>query len=537
MGNSKDLPNLEYLHIQQNRVIKYQETLAQLVTDAIVNKEGKLSETGALNASTGYFTGRSPKDRFIVRDDLTKDTVSWGAINIPFEASAFDVLFKIVGEHLSSKELYVRDAQAGADSRYALDLRVVTENAYQSIFALNLFIDPPVVSAQQRPSWSILSAPSLKITNYADYGLANANFVIINFTAKVVLIVGTGYTGEIKKSVFSILNFLLPLHHKVLTMHCAANTDDSENTALFFGLSGTGKTTLSADPLRQLIGDDEHGWSNEGVFNFEGGCYAKCVNLSQEKEPEIFNAVRFGALLENVIFKEGTDIPDYDNIAITENTRVSYPLSFMQGALTSGKGAAPKNIFFLTADASGVLPPISKLTTTQAMYHFISGYTSKLAGTEIGVKDPQTVFSACFGEAFFPLHPGAYAELLRDKLNANPKIHVWLVNTGWIAGPYGVGRRIKLAYTRDLIRQAIAGTLLESAFEKDEFFQLSFPTSAEEVPARILNPKNLWDDGKAYDVSANKLAKRFVANMDKYKAGLSDDVLAAGPKFIESSEL
>ncbi len=530
MGNSKDMPFLEYLHIQGNTKINYQHSVAELVSDAICHQEGQLSEQGALNADTGRFTGRSPKDRYIVKDPLTAETVSWGAINQPFQADHFNTLYALVSQHLSHREIYVRDAIAGADSRYALTLRVITENAYQNIFAHNLFIQPIVADRLTQPEWSILSAPSLQLEDYASYGLNNSNFVIINFSAKIVLIAGTGYTGEIKKSVFSILNFLLPLQHRILTMHCSANTDKEGNTALFFGLSGTGKTTLSADQNRFLIGDDEHGWSEDSVFNFEGGCYAKCVNLSEEKEPEIFKAVKFGALLENVNFIPNTRIPNYDDITKTENTRVSYPLSFIEGAVESGQGKTPKNIFFLTADASGVLPPISKLSTTQAMFHFISGYTSKLAGTEIGVKEPQPVFSACFGEAFFPLHPGKYAELLREKLSKNPEIHVWLVNTGWIAGPYGVGRRIKLGYTRQLIRQAMSGSLLESEYQQDEVFGLSFPTSAGDVPAGVLNPRNLWDDSQAYDQAANKLAKLFLLNMDKYKDGLSEDVLASAPE-------
>ncbi|MNS94339.1 Phosphoenolpyruvate carboxykinase [ATP] [compost metagenome] len=387
-----------------------------------------------------------------------------------------------------------------------------------------------------QPAWSILAAPTLLIEEPHQYGIINENFVAIDFTKKIVLIAGTGYTGEIKKSIFSILNFILPFQHNVLSMHCSANTSKEGETALFFGLSGTGKTTLSADRNRKLIGDDEHGWSERGIFNFEGGCYAKCVGLSEDKEPEIFHAIRFGSLLENVVLDE-FDRPDYNDISKTENTRVSYPIDFMENAEMSGIGREPENIFFLTADAFGVLPPISLLTIDQAVYHFVSGYTAKVAGTEVGVKEPTAAFSTCFGQAFLPLHPSKYAALLRSKLEQNRNIKVWLVNTGWIAGPYGIGRRIKLNYTRSLIRAAMDGSLLESHFNKHNIFGLEYPTSCgEHVPAQILDARGLWNNDEAYDMQAKRLAKLFISNFEKFNNEMPPSVHAAGPK-IETSVL
>lgn len=528
-GNIGNAPDLKYLKIDNTKSVFYQLPVSELVEHALVNQEGQLSDSGALAADTGKFTGRSPKDRFLVEDSLTKDNVWWGEINQKMSPANFEELFSKVATHLSHNAIYVRDCAAGADPVYQITIRVVTETAYQSIFANNLFLRPESNIGIQ-PEWAILAAPTLLIDTPDRYGINNENFVAIDFTKKIVLIAGTGYTGEIKKSIFSILNFILPIEHDVLSMHCSANTSKEGKTALFFGLSGTGKTTLSADKNRKLIGDDEHGWSERGIFNFEGGCYAKCVGLTEEKEPEIYHAIRFGALLENVVLDQ-FDRPDYNDISKTENTRVSYPIDFMENAELSGIGKEPENIFFLTADAFGVLPPISLLTIDQAVYHFLSGYTAKVAGTEVGVKEPTAAFSTCFGQAFLPLHPAKYAGLLRSKLEQNPHIKVWLVNTGWIAGPYGIGRRIKLNYTRALIRAAMDGSLSESQFHKHEIFGLEYPTSCGElVPAQILNARALWSNDEAYDMQARRLAKLFIANFAKYENELPTAVREAGPK-------
>lgn len=480
--------DLSYLNVKEKSQVLYQLNVPVLVEEAIKNGEGFLADSGALAADTGKFTGRSPKDRFIVKDEVTAASVDWGVVNQPVSPSVFDGLFKKMGAYFSTRKIYVRDVQAGADSNHRLSLRVLTETAYQSIFVNNMFIRSKECHSNLKPEWSILAAPGFEADPEQD-GVPSKNFSIINFTEKVILIGGTGYTGEIKKGIFSVLNFILPHQKGVLSMHCSANTDQNGDTALFFGLSGTGKTTLSSDANRFLIGDDEHAWAGDKIFNIEGGCYAKCVDLSWEKEPEIFEAVRFGALLENIEFRPGTRIPDFSKISKTENTRVAYPIEHIHKSVREGLGRAPKNIFFLTADAFGVLPPVSLLTPEQAMYHFISGYTAKVAGTEVGVTEPKAVFSACFGQAFIPLHPTVYAEMLGEKLKSEP-IRVWLINTGWIAGPYGVGRRINLTYTRAIIRAALNGDLMESEFERHPVFGLSFPTSCPSVPSLLLNPKN-----------------------------------------------
>lgn len=526
------VPALDYLFIENNGKVHYQQCVAELVERAVVSGEGSLCDSGALAADTGRFTGRTPYDRFIVSDALTEKAVWWGDINQPVSTEAFRSLFEAVGAYLSGREIFVRDATAGADPGYSLSIRTITETAYQSVFVNNLFIRPEAADPSVKPEWSILAAPGYTCPDPGRYGLHNPNFVIINFTEKVVLIAGTGYTGEIKKSIFSVMNFILPQQRRVLSMHCSANTDADGHTALFFGLSGTGKTTLSADKGRMLVGDDEHGWNDSGIFNFEGGCYAKCIGLDAGKEPEIFNAVRFGALVENIRFVEGTRSPDYDDVSKTENTRVAYPINHIAGSVAQGRAPAPKDIFFLTADAFGVLPPVSLLSTTQAMYHFMSGYTAKVAGTEEGVKEPKAVFSACFGEAFLPLHPAQYAELLRERLDAGG-INVWLVNTGWIAGPYGVGRRIKLAYTRSIIRAALDGTLKEATFNTHPVFGLRYPTSCPDVPDAVLNPVQLWADESAYYAKANQLAALFVDNFRRYGDGVSKDVLDASPVVTE----
>jgi phosphoenolpyruvate carboxykinase (ATP) len=502
---------------------------SELVEECIVRGEGFLTDVGALAIDTGEFTGRSPKDKFVVYDDTTKDSVWWGDVNNRFESDKFEILHNRMLAYLGGKEIWVRDAYACADPDYRINIRVVNEYPWSNLFAYNLFLRPTAEEIKTfKHEWVILNAPGFKADPKID-GTRQHNFAIINFSKKMILIGGTGYTGEIKKSIFNVLNYILPHEKKVLSMHCSANIGKDGDTAVFFGLSGTGKTTLSADPNRKLIGDDEHGWSDHGVFNFEGGCYAKCVDLTQEKEPQIYNAIRFGSLLENISCYEGTSTVDYSNISRTENTRVSYPSNYIDNAVSPAIGDVPKNIFFLTCDAFGVLPPISKLTTGQAMYHFISGYTAKVAGTEMGITEPTTTFSACFGKAFLPLHPTKYAELLGEKLRKN-KVNVWLLNTGWVGGAYGTGSRIKLSYTRALITAALTGKLDKAEFGKSSFFGLAFPKAVEGVPSEILDPRNTWKDKNAYDEKAKNLAEQFLKNFNQYASAASEEILAAAPK-------
>lgn len=499
-----------------NLTINYQLDIPQLIEKALFRGEGKLADTGALAIDTGTFTGRSPKDRFIVEDEITKETVWWGDINIKFDAVKFDQLLSKVVNYLNQKdEIFVRNAMACADEKYQIGIQVITEHAYQNLFANHLFLRPDNQTAKTDKDWSIIAAPGF-LADPAIDGTRQSNFSIINFTKKIILIGGTGYTGEIKKGIFSVLNFILPHQHQVLSMHCSANMGKDGDTAIFFGLSGTGKTTLSADANRNLIGDDEHGWSNDGVFNFEGGCYAKCIDLSPEKEPEIFNAVQFGALLENINFHKNTRKVDYTNIQKTENTRVAYPISYIKNALIPSKAGVPKNIFFLTADAFGVLPPISKLTTEQAMFHFVSGYTAKVAGTEDGVTEPQTTFSACFGKAFLPLHPSVYAELLGDKIEKH-QVKVWLINTGWSGGSYGTGSRIKLSYTRAMIREVLNGNLNHVDYHKHPIFNLKMPINCAGVPDEILNPILTWENKLAYQKKAIELLEAFKNNYEQFE--------------------
>lgn len=503
---------------------------AELVRHAILNGEGVLNDTGALMADTGEFTGRSPKDKFCVLDSKTENTVWWGDVNQKFDSNKFEALLNKVLNHYAGKQIYVRDAYACADPRYKLNIRVINETAYHNLFCYNLFLRPTNEDLKNfEPEWLIINAPSFKAVAAED-GTRQHNFSIIDFSRKIILVGGSGYTGEMKKGIFTVLNYILPEEKGVLSMHCSANIGKKGDTAIFFGLSGTGKTTLSADPERKLIGDDEHGWADDSVFNFEGGCYAKCVDLTQEKEPQIFNAIKFGALLENTRFIPGTSTVDYTNISVTENTRVAYPIHHIDNAAEPSLGNAPENIFFLTADAFGVLPPISKLNVGQAMYSFISGYTAKVAGTEAGVTEPQATFSACFGKAFLPLHPGKYAEMLGKKLRENPNINVWLINTGWSGGAYGVGSRMKLSYTRAMITAALNGELNAVEFEAHPVFGYMMPKSCPNVPQELLNPRNTWADKAAYDAQANKLANMFVKNFEQFASGVSEEILNAAPK-------
>lgn len=501
---------------------------AVLVQEALQRKEGCLSDTGALVALTGKRTGRSPKDKFIVEEPGSRDKVAWGKVNTAISADRFDQIKSKVFAHLSSRDLFVQDLYAGANERYRLKVRIITEQAWHSLFARQLLIRPPVEAlASHMPNFTVVAAPTFLAEPKSD-GTLSETFILVNFAQKLVLIGGTHYAGEIKKSVFTIMNYLLPLQG-VAAMHCSANIGAAGDTALFFGLSGTGKTTLSADPNRGLIGDDEHGWGEEGVFNIEGGCYAKCIRLSMETEPDIYKAIRFGSVLENTVLDPATHAPNYDDASLTENTRCAYPLHYIRNAVEPSVGGHPKNVVFLTCDAFGVLPPISRLTADQAMYHFLSGYTAKVAGTEAGMgSEPQATFSTCFGEPFLPLNPATYAELLGKKTQQHGS-KIWLVNTGWSGGPFGVGSRMKLRHTRAMLNAALAGQLDRAEYKPHQVFGVDVPQSCPDVPAEVLNPRNTWKDASAYDAKARELANLFVKNFERFPAA-PDKVRATGPK-------
>jgi phosphoenolpyruvate carboxykinase (ATP) len=489
---------------------------------------------GAIALKTGKFTGRSPEDRFIVKDSLTSDAVWWGPINKPFDAGKFQQLKKKMCNYLNAKDVYVRDAFAGAHPEYRINIRVINEFPWSNQFAYNMFLRPSQEELKQfQHEWTIINAPGFLADPEID-GTRQENFAILDFTDKTILIGGTGYTGEIKKGIFSALNFILPFEKDVLSMHCSANVGNDGDTAIFFGLSGTGKTTLSADPMRKLIGDDEHGWcSDDTIFNFEGGCYAKVIDLSPEKEPDIFNAIKPHAILENVILNADGSV-NFADTSITQNTRVSYPINHIEGIQPGSLAGNPKNIFFLTADAYGVLPPISKLTPAQAAYHFISGYTAKVAGTEEGVTEPKAVFSACFGAPFMPLHPTAYADMLAQKMKA-ADTNVWLVNTGWSGGAYGVGKRMKLSYTRAIITAAIDGHLDAVSYTEHPVFGLAMPTAVPGVPSGLLDPVSTWKSKEEYDKTALVLAKKFVANFKEFADQASDEVRSAAPSVYSNA--
>ncbi|MBC6989783.1 phosphoenolpyruvate carboxykinase (ATP) [Hymenobacter sp. BT491] len=528
------LDRLKPLGFVQAAHVNLNLTPAELVEAALQRGEGTLTDTGALMCDTGQFTGRSPKDRFVVQDAHTQDSVWWGDINIPFAPDQFDRLQEKMINYLSDKEIYVREAFAGAHPDYQLKLRIVNEQAWHNLFCYNMFLRPTEgEDTSWTPDFSIICAPGFEADPAVD-GTRQKNFAILNFTKKMILIGGTGYAGEMKKGIFGVLNYLLPHEHNTLPMHCSANVGPAGDAAIFFGLSGTGKTTLSADPHRGLIGDDEHGWTPDaGIFNFEGGCYAKVIDLSREKEPQIWDAIRFGSIVENTRFVPGTHTVDYANKSVTENTRAAYPIHFIDNAIEPSVAGSPKNIFFLTADAFGVLPPISKLDKSHAMYHFMSGYTAKVAGTEMGITEPQTTFSACFGAVFLPLHPTKYAEMLGQKMDEHPDVNVWLVNTGWTGGSYGVGSRMKLTYTRAMITAALNGELDEVTFLKHPIFGVEVPTAVPNVPAEILDPRNTWTDKEAYDKTAAALAEKFVNNFQKYADFASEEILAGAPKTAE----
>lgn len=528
---TKQLSFIQSLNIpflEKAKQIHLNLPVSELIERTISNKQGVLTSTGALACNTGEFTGRSPKDKYIVRDEVTENTIWWGEVNQSFDSQDFLNLYKKMINHLSEKEIYVRDAIACSSPSYKLAIRVVCEDPWQSLFVNNLFIRPTEDELNDFISdWIIIAAPTFK-ANPEEDKTRQHNFTIIDFKRKVILIGGSAYTGEIKKGIFTVLNYILPQERNVLSMHCSANIGKKEDTAIFFGLSGTGKTTLSADPERKLIGDDEHGWDSDSVFNIEGGCYAKCVNLTQEKEPQIFNAIKSGTLLENIKFYPNTNRVDYSNIEITENTRAAYPLDFIANAVEPSIGDAPKNIFFLTCDAFGVLPPISLLTSEQAMYHFISGYTAKVAGTEAGITEPQSTFSACFGKPFLPLHPIKYAEMLGRKLDET-KANVWLINTGWTGGYYGIGERISLKYTRAMITAALNGELKDVEYKKDTVFGLSIPAECPGVPQEVLTPINTWPNQEKYFAHAFSLAKQFDDNFKNYSDQTSNTILTGGP--------
>ena len=501
---------------------------AKLILQTLLRGEGVLTDQGALAIETGEFTGRSPKDRFLVEDEITANRVDWGSINQPMSSEAFQTLLQDVQRHLKGRSVFVKDAAVGADERYRIPVRVVAEKAWSSLFVDNMFIR---LTDQERwvaePDWHVICAPSFKAVP-AKHGCRQSNVSAIDFGRKIIIVAGSGYTGEIKKGMFSVMNFILPVQHDVLPMHCSSNQDEQGNVAVFFGLSGTGKTTLSSDPNRALVGDDEHGWTEEGVFNMEGGCYAKTIDLSPEGEPEIHQAIRFGALLENIGFEEDGVTPNYADDSITPNTRVSYPIFHIPGAVTPSVGGHPTDIFFLTCDAFGVLPPLSRLDKGQAMYHFLSGYTAKVAGTEAGVVEPQTTFSACFGAPFLPLHATEYASMLGERVTQQG-VRLWLVNTGWTGGGYGVGHRMKLSHTRAMIAAALRGDLDAVETTTHPVFKLAVPVGCEGVPNELWDVKGTWGDGAAYDMAAQELASRFADNFTQFEEAATAEMKAGAP--------
>ncbi len=527
------LPNEHGLEIHGFRnlnKVHWNLSVPALVEEVLCRNEGKLSSDGAVLAYTGKHTGRSPNDKFIVDyGDLEAKSIWWGKVNQPYPPEKFENLYNKMLAYFQGRDVFVQDLQAGADPEHSVSIRVITEKAWHNLFARNLFIRVPAeVAAKQMPQFTVIQSESFVATPEIDQ-TNSSTFIIVNLNKRVILIGGTGYAGEIKKSIFSIMNYLLP-RKGILSMHCSANVGSKGDTALFFGLSGTGKTTLSSASDRKLIGDDEHGWSDTGIFNFEGGCYAKTIRLNPELEPIIWSAThRFGAVLENVCYDEQSRRMNFDDECITENTRGAYPLDFVPNHVVEGFAGQPENIFFLTADAFGVMPPIAKLTSEQAMYYFLSGYTSKLAGTELGLgKEPQATFSTCFGAPFLPLYPRVYAELLGKKI-AEHKVNVWLVNTGWTGGPYGVGSRIKLPYTRAMIQAALNHDLDQVEFHQENIFGLFIPKECPGVPSEILSPQMLWVDKEAYRIQALALVERFEKNFQQFVSNVMPQVVLAGP--------
>jgi len=501
--------------------------VAKLVEIAVQKNEGILTATGSLSVKTGKYTGRSPDDRYIVFDDETHENVDWGKVNHQFPPGKFDKIFEKMKNFVDGKDLFIFDGFVGADLENRLAIRVINDHAWQNIFARQLFVRPSAAELESHePEFTLMCINDFETIPEVD-GTSSNVFILINLSKKLVLIGGTSYAGEMKKSMFSVMNYILP-SRGVFPMHCSANIGKDGDTALFFGLSGTGKTSLSADTSRMLIGDDEHGWSDKGAFNFEGGCYAKCINLNQESEPQIWNAIKSGAVLENVVIDKQTLKPDFNDSSLTENTRAAYPLDYIPGSIIPSIGGHPKVVIFLTADALGVLPPVSKLTKEGAMFHFMSGYTSKLAGTERGIKEPKAVFSECFAAPFMPRPASVYAKMLGEKIKKHNTI-VYLINTGWSGGAYGSGSRIKIQYSRAMVTAALTGALDIVKYRHDDLFNLDIPTECPNVPSEILDPKNTWIDKDSYDLSAKKLAQMFVENFNKFK-NVPQEIRNAGPK-------
>jgi phosphoenolpyruvate carboxykinase (ATP) len=526
----QDVVPLESHGISNVARVYWNQSVPALYEEAVRRREALISIDGPLVCRTGQHTGRSPNDKFIVREPSSADKVWWSKVNRPIDAHHFDSLHQRLLNYVEGKELFVQDCHAGADPRYRLAVRIITEQAWHSLFARHMFIDIPEATGQpaHTPDFTVIDMPGLH-ADPVQHGTNSEVFIVLNFARKLVLIGGSSYAGEIKKSIFTVMNYVLPLRN-VLSMHCSANVGVAGDVALFFGLSGTGKTTLSSDPQRRLIGDDEHGWSEDGVFNIEGGCYAKMIRLSSEAEPQIFATTkRFGTVLENVKMDATTRVLDLNDDSLTENTRGAYPLEFIENAVPTGRGGHPRNIVMLTADAFGVLPPIARLSPPAAMYHFLSGYTAKVAGTEKGVTEPKATFSTCFGAPFMVLHPTVYARFLGDRI-ARHDARVWLVNTGWTGGPYGVGTRMKIAHTRALINAALSGHLDAVAAMTDPIFNLDVPQSCPGVPAAVLNPRGTWQDPPAYDQQARRLARMFVENFKAFEDDAAPEVKAAGPR-------
>ena len=521
----------------KDATVKWNLTSEQLQKDTVELGMGVETKNGTLAVNTGKFTGRSPQDRFLVKDDYTADKVWWGKVNKPVSPENFARLQNEIVKYLSGKDLYARDGYVCADPKYRLNVRTVTELPWSNMFVFNMFLRPDASELENfQEDWLILCAPGYECPDPKGYGIRQGNFSILDFTKKVALVGGSAYTGEMKKGIFSALNMILPVDKNVLPMHCSANVGEEGDTAIFFGLSGTGKTTLSADPSRKLIGDDEHGWTAENnIFNFEGGCYAKVIDLTEEKEPDIFRAIKPGAILENVVFEKNGDV-DYMDGSITQNTRVSYPIYNIDNIQKPSYAGNPKNIFFLTCDAFGVLPPVSKLTPGQAAYHFISGYTAKVAGTEAGITEPVPSFSACFGAPFMPLHPTVYAEMLSKKMTESG-VNVWLINTGWSGGPHGVGSRIKLKYTRAMITEILKGSLDNVEFEQHPIFGLFMPKYCPNVPIEMLDPMNTWLQKGGYISKAIALAHSFHLNFEKFSSQASEAIMEGGPLIDEHHQL
>ena len=530
MGQAQQATGLEAHGIRNVARVYWNLSVPALCEEAVCRREALIAADGPLVCRTGQHTGRSPNDKFIVREPSSEDNVWWSKVNRPIEPQFFDALHRRMLNYVEGRELFVQDCHAGADPRYRLAVRIITEQAWHSLFAKHMFIDVPDVVDRpaHTPDFTVIDLPGLHADPAAN-GTNSEVFIILNFAQKLVLIGGTSYAGEIKKSIFTVMNYLLPLSN-VLSMHCSANVGVEGDVALFFGLSGTGKTTLSSDPMRNLIGDDEHGWSEDGVFNIEGGCYAKMIRLSAEAEPQIYSITkRFGTVLENVKMDAATRVLDLDDDSLTENTRGAYPLEYIDTSIPSGVGGHPRNIVMLTADAFGVLPPIARLSPAGAMYHFLSGYTAKVAGTERGVTEPKATFSTCFGAPFMVLHPTVYAKFLGEKI-ARHDARVWLVNTGWTGGPYGVGSRMKIGHTRAMITAALAGALDNVEYETDRIFNLDVPKTCPGVPPEVLKPRNTWPSQAAYDEQAHKLARMFTENFKTFEDDAAPDIKAAGPK-------